>query len=143
MKVVSKPIIETFKLETDPDGDATVTVRQAREGENIERAAAFAETTRMYTQDSDDMQIKQRYNRRELVRLEAYLTLGRVTGIVDEDGNELFKSKDGKDGPSVREGMSQNDFNHSWGLLAPDVVAEIVGYVYDVNPTWDFTRSGE
>lgn len=143
MKVALKPIIQTFKLEADPDGEATITVRQAREGENIERAAAFAETTRSYSQDSDDVQIKQRYNRRELVRLEAYLTLGSVTGIIDEDGQELFKAKNGKEGPSVREGMSQSDFNRSWGALSPDVVAEIVGYIYDVNPTWDFTRSGE
>lgn len=141
-RIQSKPLLKTFKLASDVDGEAEIVVRQAREGEHIERNNLFAKQTRVYDQ-SDDIKLQQEFNRRALARKEAYITLGRVTGITDEHGNELFKTKESDDGPSVKAAMSEQEFNRKWNLLDPRLAAEIVEAVYDVNPLWDPNYQGE
>lgn len=93
MRIASKPLMQTFKLNSDPDGQAEIVVRQATEGENIERGEMFSKSTRILEEAAtgDVVKYEQAFNMRRIRRREAYLTLGSVTGIVDENGNELFK----------------------------------------------------
>ncbi len=136
MKVSSTPLMQEFSLESDPDGVAVVLVRQAREGENIERAKMFARTR--YGQDSTDgAYAEQEINARLLRRKEAYLTLGRATGFLDENEKELFRSKETKEGPSVKAAMSEQDFNTAWDRLLPEAAAEIGRDIFEVNATWN------
>ena len=145
MKIRAKAVIQSFNLTTDPDGEAVVTVRQAREGETQERNDMLSTVSRVYESRVDNalMKLEQSVNRRKLMRKEAYLTLANVTGVVTEDGEEVFKSKETVDGPSVRGGMSETAFNLVWDRLPPEVATEIVSFVYAVNPTWDPDNLGE
>lgn len=145
MKIKSKAVSQSFHLETDPDGEAVVTVRQAREGETQERNDMLSTVSRVYESRTDNalMKLEQSVNRRKLMRKEAYITLGGVTGVVNEDGEEIFKSKDSVDGPSVRGAMSETAFNMVWDRLPTEVATEIVSFVYVVNPTWDPDNVGE
>ncbi len=144
MRILSLPIMETFDLVSDPDGKAQVTIRQAREGENIERNEMFARTTRIYNDDQiGEIKLQQEYNQRKLRRKEAYLTLGRFTGVEDENAKELFSFAETKDGPSIKVAMDESQFNSAWGKLPPEAAAEVSRLVYQVNPTWDPTRQGE
>lgn len=141
MKIHSKPLFQTFKLTTDPDGEAEVLVRQAREGENIERNQLFSKTRYVQT-NALETAAEQEINPSLLRRKEAYLTLGRVSGlvVVDDNGNEteLFKSRESSDeGPSVRAAMTETEFNRAWNRLPPEMAREIVDFVYKVNPDWD------
>lgn len=144
MKIKAKAVLQSFNLTSDPEGQATVTVRQAREGETQERIDMFSTTTRIYEEtDGAQLKLQQNVNRRKLMRKEAYLTLASITGIVDESGEELFRSKETVDGPSIRAGMSETAFNLTWDRLPPEVATEIVEFVYETNPTWDPNRVGE
>jgi hypothetical protein len=138
MKVLSFPLFETFPLVSDDEGVAQVTVRQATEGENIERNELFSRTRRIYNDGKAEVTLEQDYNVRKLRRKEAYLTLGKVVGMVIEStGAELFKYADTGDGPRVRMAMSEDEFNQAWNRLPAPVAEEIVGYVHNVNPDWD------
>jgi hypothetical protein len=145
MKISASPLMQTFSLESDPEGVAQVTIRQAREGENIERSELFARTQRVF----DDtlvgtIRLETEYNQLRLRRKEAYLTLASITGIQDaETGDEWFRSGETVDGASIRAVMSEAEFNRKWGLLPPDMVREIVRLVHRVNPTWNPERLGE
>jgi hypothetical protein len=144
MRVLSLPLIEVFPLKADPEKKAEVTIRQAREGENIERNEMFSRTTRIYDDNVlGEIRLQQEYNQRKLRRKEAWLVIGRVTGVLGDDGEELFKSAEGIDGPSVREAMSEEAFNRAWGKLPPEAAAEISTYVHKINKTWDPNRTGE
>jgi hypothetical protein len=144
MKIKAKPVVRTFNLTTDPDGEATVSVRQAREGETQERLEMLSTITRVYEEAGlGTMKLQQSVNRRKLMRREAFLTLASITGIVDEEGAEIFSSRDTVDGQSIRGAMSEATFNMAWDRLPPEVVTEIIGFVYDVNPTWDPENQGE
>lgn len=146
MRIESTPLIKDFKLIADPDEQASVSVRQATEGENIQRSALFAKTTRILEEaDGDTIKYEQEYNARQLRRKEAYLTLAAITGIVDEKDHEWFKSSPGPDGPRISNAMSEKAFNAAWDRLPSTVVDEIIGYIHEVNIGWSpfGTDSGE
>jgi hypothetical protein len=69
--------------------------------------------------------------------------LANLSGIVDEAGNELFRSKETVDGLSIKAAMSETEFNRAWNLLPPEMAAEISECVLQVNPTWDPEQQGE
>lgn len=136
MKFEAFVLSSPFALTTDPDGDAIVTVRQATEGENIERNELFAKTRRVYNDGQTEVVLEQDYNIRKLRRKEAYLTLGSATGF-EFGGKELFDTKDDGDGPRIRGAMKESAFNTSWNRLKGPMVEEIMEQIYLVNPEWN------
>lgn len=139
MRLDNLPLMETFDLKSDPDKMASVTVRQASEGEAIERSQLLSRT-RWVDNGMGERAVEQDINYRRLYRREAYLTLGKLTGILvpDKHGNdvELFRHKETPYGPKVSAEMSESEFNFAWDRLSGDMVREIVGYVHEVNPDW-------
>jgi hypothetical protein len=150
MKIATFPITEEFQLKTDPDEEARVYIRQAREGENTAREDMFSKTTRIFENPEigtvafdGSVKLQSDQNPAKIRRKEAFLVMGKVIGITDEKGNELFRSEESIDGPSVRAGMSETEFNRVWNRLPPEVAKEISEYIWKVNPTWDQDRLGE
>jgi hypothetical protein len=148
MKFSSYPIMESFVLESDPTGETTVTVRQAREGENIERGEMFAKTNRIYDDALiGEVKLQTEYNQRKLRRKEAYLTLASLSGIYTEDDKgkktEWFISGETDNGPSIKAAMSETSFNNRWNMLPTAVVNEIGKLIHQVNPDWNPERTGE
>lgn len=138
MKLNSMPVQEVFKLEADPEGLAEVTVLQATEFANSQRASAFSELT---FQDGGGM--KQNYNPRLIFLHEAYGTLSRVSGILDENDQELFKSKSENGVEMVRHAMSFDEFKKAWLRLPSVAVDEIVDCIHEINPEWDNSRKSK
>lgn len=137
MNLLSIPVTQTFSLKSDPDGEASVTVRQATEGENILRNEMFAKTRRIVNDEfAGEITFEQDYNVRKLRRREAFLVLAEITGIT-LDGAELFRSADGPDGRRIKSAMTEDEFNTAWDRLPAPVVEEICRYVLDVNISWD------
>ena len=142
MIITMKPLVRTFQLAESPEVE--VTVRQASEDENIQRADLFAKSERIFGDDEvGEVRVKQEYNRRKLHRKEAYLTLASISNLTDENGDELFKVKETKNGTSISKGMKEAEFNEAWGLLPATITEEIVGFVHAVNVTWDPDHKGE
>lgn len=145
MKINSLPLMKTYKLENDPDGVATIVVRQATEGETIERNEMFTKQSRSYedTDSGEIVRFEQHYNIRKVRRKEAYLTLASVTGITNEKNKELFKSVNGPDGPRIKSGMTEEQFNAAFDMLPTSVANEIYQKVLLVNPDWGVSTSNE
>ncbi len=137
MKIVAFPLSQPLALTSDPDGEALVVVRQATEGENIDRNEMFAKTRRVYNDGNTEVVLEQDYNIRKLRRKEAYLTLASATGFLDDKGTEMFRSDDKGDGPRVRAAMQEGAFNAAWNKLPAPVVEEIIAQVYVTNPEWN------
>ena len=150
MKIETHAVIEEFALESDPEGQATVIIRQATEGDNIARSSLFDKTERVIDDETLGAQVTLRteFNQRKLRRKEAYLTLGSVTGIMvpgRKEGEyvELFDTGMTVDGPSVKHVMTERAFNAAWDRLPPLAAEEIGRLVRRVNPTWDPEQVGE
>lgn len=137
MKVKMKPTNVRFELVCDPDGEAAVTIRQARTGDFREIQNLFAEQNRVFGTQADDnrVEVKQRFNFEELKRKRAYLTLVGAEGMDDEEGQPIFRFKDSQYGPVLS--MSEREFNGVWDQLPPDVTDEIDACVLKVNPMWN------
>lgn len=150
MKIDALPIQKTFDLESDPDGNATVTVMQARHGEDIERNDMFSSITRIYEDPilnsiglDGRLKLQTNQNILRIRRKEAYLTLARISGITDGSGHELFRSKDGPGGERIRYAMDESEFAAAWGMLPNEVIREISEKIYEVNPHWAPDYQGE
>jgi hypothetical protein len=151
LKIQMKPVKQGFKLICDEDKIAEVTINQAREGEHLERQDMFSRVTRVYEDPTlrglgigdGKLRLQVEQNTRRLRRKEAYLTLSSITGIVDDEGSELFRAGDGTDGIWIKSAMTEDEFNLAWAMLPREVTEEIAEYVLDVNPDWDATRVGE
>lgn len=141
MRVKSLPLSETFSLESDPEKQATVTVRQAREEEHIRRQDLFSRITRVYENENESaynrVRIEMDQNSLRLRRMECYLVLEDVSGVLNESEKELFQSTGGVQGKLVRNAMSQGEFERAWGMLDEETATEIHGYVMKMNPMWD------
>ena len=134
------PIYETFTPDKSDEKygaetSTSIVVKQARQHEHTRRPSTFSIIEpRVSTIDSDEISYVQRFSFAELARLETYLTLCSCD-ILMEDGNPLFPSKTGNnDRPKLD--MTESQFNQSWGMLLPDIAAEIHEYVLQVNPQW-------
>lgn len=139
MVVVIKKAPEAKEFTIPYEGEEIIVgVRQATEGDAIQRADIFAPQERvMEDDDLGKITIKTTFNRRALNEAEAYFTLAYVRNIVDEDGIELFRSKNGSNGERVSNAMSRNAFSEAWGALPSDLAAEITSRIYKVNADWD------
>lgn len=142
MKVKSLPIKQTFDLTSDPEGIAKVTIRQAREDENIARQDMFSKITRVFDGEGVDgssqkVRVEVESNDLRLRRRECYLVLENVEGVFGSDAKELFRSANSGNGELVRNAMTETEFSMSWNQLDEEAREEIYGYVMEVNPTWD------
>lgn len=138
---LSAPIYKTFVLErTDEkysvgEESTEITVKQAAQHEHMMRQDFFSTLERKFDQLSpDEVSIVQRIALEELKRLEVRLGLVECN-IMDEKEKPLFPSKKDKNGhPSLA--MTKAQFEQNWGLLPPDVAAEIHEKVLEVNLMW-------
>jgi hypothetical protein len=141
MRVATKSIYKQFKLAFDPTGESTVTIRQAKSGDLVHMDNLFKEQTQIW--DGDDfntIQLKKQFNPQEVKRERAYLTLV-AADIEDEEGNPIFRFKDGPNGPQLA--MSRADFVTAWNELPPMLTEEIHDLVQAQNPVWNPAASGE
>lgn len=138
MRLSMKPQTKTYVLGFDPMGEATVTIRQATNGDNTRR---FELTEKQqWSRDNDGSALTVIWNPGKIARLDAYLTLVGAD-LEDEDGNPLFQFQRYKDGSQYL-AMSQDAFNKVWDALPSELAAEIHEHILDCNPQWD-TSSGE
>lgn len=139
MKLKSKPVVEDFKIVADPEGEARVTIRQATTGDHLRRADLFADTSRVWNDDEyGQVELKQKWNRLEQHRMEAWLTITSLTGIIDEDtGKEIFPTRQHPKTGVEYLAMSKQEFFDAWDRLPTDLTDEIHGYILEVNPQWD------
>lgn len=132
MQIKSKPTEKTFTLRTDPDGKATVTIRQATFRENMLRADAFSTYRRVYANRPGERdEVFETRNSARVWLKEIYITLSGAVGFVDEEGEELFRFKKGQ------LDMSESEFEHIFGQIDDEqLVREIHNCVVTVNPGW-------
>jgi hypothetical protein len=132
MKVIeSKPIIETFKLDSDPDDEATVSFRQATWDETRARETFI---NRQYA--------KNNFNILDLMTYEIYMTLTEANGILDEKGKPFFKFKDDGNGLKKVDG-TREEFAALLGKLPPPAVYEMRECLLKVNPHFAPGRAKE
>lgn len=142
MRVLSKPVEKLFKLKTDPDGEATITVRQATFGDNKQIADLTAKTIRRWSdREAGPIELEQEFNYLEERALRIYLTVTNISGILDDETSQpLFEFKEfGK----VSRPKSKDNFFGALEKLPNQVVEEMHQCVLDMNPQWDPTRQGE
>ncbi len=142
MKVKIKPITKVFPLKGDESGLSTVTIRQVKTDDLVQLGELFSEQTQIWDDaELGKMQLKNKWNPQALKRERAYRTLVAADIEGEESGENLFKFKQGKNGPELD--MSHNEFIKAWGLLDADLTDEIYEYVKEVNPVFDPNASGE
>lgn len=144
VKVLSKPVTETFTLESDPDGVASVTIRQATFGDEKAVADLTRKRTRKWKEGVQEIALEDEYSFPEEQSLKIYLTLADATGffVVDKDGNEkpAFQFADFS---GVSRPKNKIEFFATLDRLSPKVVEEIYEKVKKVNPQWDPKAQGE
>ena len=127
MRAVGDALITKIDLVTwDPDGETSVWIRQARQGQHARREALFAKTK---VQRGDDGVTEVYEWPTELSRLECCLTF--------EDANII--GPDAK--PMFRKGMAESEFNKAFDDLPPELAQEWHTAVRQVNRQWGW--SGE
>lgn len=141
MKLKIKPIVKQFALKFDEAGEATVSIRQIKTADLVQLADLFSEQTQIWDDvDLGTIQLKRKWNPEELKQERAFRTLVGAD-LQDEDGVNLFKFKQGKNGPELD--MQRADFITAWGSLEPALTDEIYEYVKEVNPVFDPASAGE
>lgn len=137
MKIAAHAKIEEFLVKTE-DGEFTIGVRQAREGENEIRFEMFKDREQVVRENQREMIYRQSLNVYKLRRLELFLTLAYVTGLIDDaTGKELFTSGSDKRGQRrVSVGMTEKEFYEALALLPSAAVDAMSNFVYKVNPDW-------
>lgn len=134
MKVSMKPITAKFPLACDPDGAATVTIRQMTNGDYLKRARMTEKQSW-----SNDAGLTIRWNGPEIRRQDAFLTLVGADLEDADTGVALFRFKDGRNGPELA--MTEAEFNGVWDSLPREVADEIYDHIRTLNP--DLARAGE
>ncbi len=140
--ILSKtPILKTFGLRADEEGKATVTIRQANNGDEME-IAKLGERQRWVGNDNGetrDLEVK--FNYEETKRLQVRRVLAGTTDIFAADGvTPAITFRDGANGQEV---AKADEFNAVWAKLPSVVADEIYEYVLDVNPQWDNSKPGK
>lgn len=129
---LSPPVIETFELEKsdklfDNQGDPTIVkIRQATNGEEEQRDKLLSLVEKRYEQSSIVFVSSLGYS--ELHREEVFLTLAECN-IEKEDGTPLFEFKD-------KRLDDKTAFLKAWARLQPEIAAEIIEKVHEVNLQW-------
>lgn len=105
----------------------TVVIRQATQAQHERRSDLFSKLTSRVSDNPDIVEVVTRFSFPELQRIECFLAM-RGCNILDEDGQALFKFKNGS--------IGEYEFNRAWGKLPPSVCDEIHEKVLEMNPTW-------
>jgi hypothetical protein len=136
MKVTSKPTMQEFELTTDPDGVAKVVIKQATFAQTRFRNELLSKR-RYITEDEigGRSAMEQDWNASDVMARDIFLTLADASGFPVDDGEELFKFREGKNGLGVLD-MNEITFGVKLGLLPDEVVEEIHDCVLRVNPQW-------
>jgi len=132
MQIKKKPVVQEFQLKSDPDGIATVTIRQATFEQDTIRSDAYA--TRKTTWTPEGAVVEENRNIARVYAKEIYATIVGASGFLDEKKKEIFSFENGQ------LAMSEFEFNFALGLLDSETVLEIRDCVYKVNPTWGTPR---
>lgn len=135
-KPISTPLEKQFRLDKwDPDGDSSITVRQARQWQHEKREELFAETSRVWREgDMGEVELKSRVSFSEVTRTEVFLTLVD-SNLPDETGKPIFKFRKDGNGRQILD-MTSTEFSYAWGQLEPELCAEIHDKVLEVCPMW-------
>lgn len=133
------PLTETFHLESDPDGEATITIQQATVSETEERAALYAKRREIYGDGA--VAVETEFNAVTQYMYDIALVCSDITGIVDEDGNP-FPGLEMVDKGKVRRAKNRDAFINVLRRLPIEVLTEMHEYVKDVNPDWFPDRLG-
>jgi hypothetical protein len=112
----------------DPSGETTVTIREARHGEETQRERALTPTVR---ERLDASGITREYTSlplADLAYLECWLTFVDATILTENQGQmtRLFQP-----------GMSEVAFRHAFAQLPPELVSEWQQVVTKINPHWN------
>lgn len=133
------PIEQTFTLDkTDAkygtDGSpTTVTIRQATQDQNEKRSLIYSKIIQKYNATERSMEQEQIFSIEQLKRIEVYLTLVGCN-ILSEKNEPLFRFRNKNNMQYID--MTDFEFALAWGVLPPDIAAEIHGKVMEVNLTW-------
>lgn len=132
MQIKSKKTEQTFVLRTDPEGKASVTIRQATFRENMLRADAFSTIKTVYANHPGERtEVVEVRNSLRVWSKEIYLTLSSASGFTNGDNKEVFTFKE------QQLDMSEAAFEHVFGEIDnEDMVREIHNCVITVNPGW-------
>jgi hypothetical protein len=128
---LTAPVEQEFVLErTDKQygtEGTTVRIRQATQRDHERRAKIYSTLIRRIEENelgNESVSFIQHFSFPELMRIQAMLTVIE-SNIEDENGKPLFWR-----------GMSDVEFNASWGKLPAIVAIEIHDHVLELNPDW-------
>ena len=143
----SIPVTQEFPLETDPEGKARVTFRQASWGEQAERETIFAKQSIEYDDDARGT-VRQTFNwtQSQLIQKELFLTLSGAVDLMYQEYNkdgepkgdpkELFTFLTSSSGRS-RLNISESEFlKRLSDYVPPEMVKEMHKLCREVNIQW-------
>lgn len=133
MRIPVKPVQKTFTISSPLYGEATITIRQARTGENIQRADLVAETSYVINDKVLEQEIRQKFNWQAMRRFDVFMTLVDCSiEVEDEAGNSVgpwFTFVNGRLQDRVA-------FEKAYNALPPEISDAIYNKVLEVNPQW-------
>lgn len=132
MRLSKKPVEKVFTVESDL-GKFSITIRQARVGDDLKRAELMATSSLVITDQLLAQEIKQTLNPEEVRRYEIYLTLVDCD-IEDEDSDGNVKPWFNFIGKRL---ASQAEFESAYNALPSSIARAIHEKVREVNPQWN------
>lgn len=132
MRIPKKPIEKTFDIYSEEFGNGTVTIRQARTGDDIRRKELVSEASWVVSDNLLEQEIKQKINPANLHRYDIFLTMTACSFELEgekEGDIESFKFANGRLN-------DQAHFERLYNLLPMDVSEQIYEKVLSVNPMW-------
>jgi hypothetical protein len=138
MRISAKPLMKTFALQADEEGEATVTIRQATFADEKHLGELSAKRIQHWDdQQVGSIKVEQEFNWREEVAWRIYYTIEDMSGIyiADSKGNDVPLMEFAQRG-SIMRPKSKDHFNARIGILPTTVVDEIHEYVLEMNPQW-------
>lgn len=144
-KHISKPIEKRYALDRyDDTGETYVVVRQATQDAQEQMSDLFSEVSRIvHPADAygRPVEVKTRVSQAEVMRRAVWLTLADCNLTIEDDDpakppKPVFNFSKAPNGRSYMN-VSEVAFLHDcWGVLPPEVAAEIYEKVIDLNVMW-------
>jgi len=128
----SKPTIKSFEISEGEEKKVIgeVTFRQITEGDFIALAELQADRDVLF-EDNQFVGYRESRNRRASQRHIVYRTLASSTLQWEDEKKLVFDSKDGM----VQKVITEIEFNTAWDMLPLEIADQIVGKMYEMNPT--------
>lgn len=128
------PVEKVFPLlEADQTGQTTVTVRQATQ----RAVAALGDMISRIDRTTGANTYATYFNPARSQMLQAFHTIV-ACNIEGADGKLLFPSKTTPGGTVLA--MDEKQFENAWYDLPPEWVSEIMDFVAEMNPMWDYSE---